>query len=499
VVEIDKKFRFLFGGAHSLFAWWGSIFVATTVLLFSSTTVFAASGNVAIYVEGPGGDAVRDEISASIPGGVQKLPPSKLQDGLAGEGVRGLAGYFGSVKQRHVLVGKVHKVESAIGADAVVLGVVKPSKKKGDREVDVMVVLATQEDPAVQETLPLPKTQKASQRATQWKNLIGGSLQDLSSSTSAAAAAAPAAKEKPKPKKSDDADEGKPASDSEEAKPEAAAGENQENTKKSSGDSAAVTPTTALASGFIGLDFGGRQFHYNQPISTATLRPYDLPASVLFPIVPGVSGAVELFPLAKGEGVLRDIGVAGSATYNVVQSKVDTQSVTTTWYSFEADLRGRIHTGKRGSSPMIGLEGGFGQLFFGFKNAGAIGATLPGVNYRFLRLGADARFPGDKFSVIVGAGYRSLLSTSSGGHTEPAAGAIADRFPHTTVGGLDAKIGAAVPLTSGLELRLIVNYTRFWFKFNPDVYDANGLPNPYVAGGALDQFVNADLGIAAFF
>ena len=45
----------------------------------------------------------------------------------------------------------------------------------------------------------------------------------------------------------------------------------------------------------------------------------------------------------------------------------------------------------------------------------------------------------------------------------------------------------------GVEARLVLSYVRFWAAINPHVGDM------YVAGGGLDQFVNLDLGIAAFF
>ena len=50
-------------------------------------------------------------------------------------------------------------------------------------------------------------------------------------------------------------------------------------------------------------------------------------------------------------------------------------------------------------------------------------------------------------------------------------------------------IGFALP--KGFEVRLGIDYRRYWFDLNPVPPDA-----PYVAGGALDRYLGFTVGFA---
>lgn len=259
-----------------------------------------------------------------------------------------------------------------------------------------------------------------------------------------------------------------------------------------------LSPAEAMLVVFGGLDLGGRQFHYNQRITNGTLRPFDLPQAALLPVTPGAALAVELYPLATtGWTYVRDLGVVSRLGYNLAKARLGTAELATRWYSWDVALRGRVHLGTRGRSPSLGLEAGLGRLAFTFQDpAGTtpVADMLPGVDYRFFRLGADGRWPMGKLTLIGGAGYRRLLTRrGAGGATVPAAGSVGDHFPRASIQGLDARVGAAWRLGSRLEARLVLNYVRFWATFNPRPGD------PYIAGGGLDLMVNVDLGLAISF
>ena len=145
-------------------------------------------------------------------------------------------------------------------------------------------------------------------------------------------------------------------------------------------------------------------------------------------------------------------------------------------------------------SPVIGLEGGGGQLVFAFKDTTGMADILPGVDYHYLRVGADGRIPVGPVAFIVGAGYRNLLTRKGPtGATILAAGSVGEHFPRASIAGMDARVGAALSLASNIEARLVIGYIRYWAAFNPMPDDT------YIAGGAIDQMLSADLGIAAFF
>jgi hypothetical protein len=64
-------------------------------------------------------------------------------------------------------------------------------------------------------------------------------------------------------------------------------------------------------------------------------------------------------------------------------------------------------------------------------------------------------------------------------------------FPEAKANGMDVGllVGFALPL--GFEVRLGMDYRRYWFDLNPVPPDP-----PYVAGGALDQFLGGTIGFA---
>jgi hypothetical protein len=55
------------------------------------------------------------------------------------------------------------------------------------------------------------------------------------------------------------------------------------------------------------------------------------------------------------------------------------------------------------------------------------------------------------------------------------------------VQGIGALAGVMMPVATGIEARLLVEYARFFSSFQPEQGDA------YIAGGAIDQYLGLRL------
>jgi hypothetical protein len=424
-------------------------------VLALSGTALAAGKRVAVYVDGAEDEHLSAELVAALPSGVSVIDSSTLTDALAQEHVKNVARAFTSAKRRQALPAKLQRVATAIGADAVVLGAVNDDANA----LELIVVIAGQSTPKVDEDVPIADK---SERVVQWKKLVTTPLEKLDASDAGAAA-------------DESASSPGPAAAPDEA--------------------GARTFSDALVSGFAGLDFGGRQLHYQDRVTNANLRPYDLPSGALLPVAPGISAFAEVFPLASMRSVgFRDIGLNGRFNYNFASSRIGNVTPTTRWFGYEFNLRGRFLLGPRHNAPLIGVEAGVGRQADLFSAPGAVQDILPSVDYYYLRFGADGRIPVGPVAVLVGAAYRHLQSRRApSGATVEAAGLFGEHFPHASIAGLDGKLGVALALANHVEGRLVLNYVRYWSTLHPNPGDT------YVAGGALDQILNADLGVAASF
>jgi hypothetical protein len=223
------------------------------------------------------------------------------------------------------------------------------------------------------------------------------------------------------------------------------------------------------------VEVGTRHFSYVDRVTTS-LRSYDLLAA---PLV-GVHG--ELCPFSRTSvPVLKDFSVSGDYRLAFGLSSTDSagDSVSTSWSSFDIGARERVHLNE---SLALGLHGGYGQNAYTF---GAVSedTALPGVQYRFIAGGLDARLTLPRLSLYLSGSYLGVLSAAPTG----------TYFPRATVGGVEGTIGAAYSLAYGFELSLEIAYTRFFYSMNPEPGDA------YVAGGALDQMGRGALGLGYVF
>jgi hypothetical protein len=214
----------------------------------------------------------------------------------------------------------------------------------------------------------------------------------------------------------------------------------------------------------VGAEAGMRRFNYSDGL-TRNLRNYQLAAA---PLV-AAEGAVYPF-MALGTPLLRDVGVVGgyARAFALQSATSDAGRVDTQWSRYFVGGHVRMRTGAEGS-PVLGLTGAYGDESFAF--GGTQAASLPSVDYRFVRASGDVRVPIGRFALYGQAGYLFVLS----------AGDVAGRFPRASVGGIEAELGGAFTLMPGLEARVTASYRRFFYAMNPTPGDG------YVAGGALDE------------
>jgi hypothetical protein len=224
------------------------------------------------------------------------------------------------------------------------------------------------------------------------------------------------------------------------------------------------------------IEAGSRNFAYTDRL-TSSLRSYSLFAAPL-----GVVDA-ELYPLARtGLPGLKDFGLTADYGRAFGLSSDDSAgtAVNTTWSLFDVGARERIPVGR---SWLLGLHGGYGEMTYTFDGSLAAPAALPGVQYRFVRGGADARVALGPFSLSAQGSYLAVFST----------GPIGGYFARGSVGGVEGRLALARDLGLGFEASIDVGYTRYFYSFNPQPGDA------YVAGGALDQMAFGSLGVAYVF
>lgn len=269
----------------------------------------------------------------------------------------------------------------------------------------------------------------------------------------------------------------KEAEASKDADKEKDKGKDKEKDKDAATASKAADASLPLLDAYLGLDFGSRHFSYNDAI-TANLRPYDVD------FVPSPAVKLELYPLAKTSmAFLRDIGLVGGlhASPGLKSQAPNGDKISTTWSRVDIGARVRFRLGSKPVPPVLGFNLGYGRETFSFPDQGLrVQNELPSVAYELFRIGLDTRVPVGPVAIYGNLSGLPVLHS----------GDIGKRIRGQTVGGVEAEAGVAWPFTSHFEARFAVDYRRFFFSFKPEPGDA------IVAGGALDQIVRIELGLA---
>lgn len=218
-----------------------------------------------------------------------------------------------------------------------------------------------------------------------------------------------------------------------------------------------------------------RRFTYSDQVGY-NLAPYRLPAA------PMASFGIEAYPAAaSGVPFIRDLGIRAHISRGFAFDSNTPQNVTleTNWTRFGGELRERLlFPGPHAFE--LGVLVGADASYFGMSADAPVPALLPAARTIALRFGLDARLHvAWRLSVLAGSAY--LLTTSRG--------EIYEHFRKPHVAGVDADFGFAIDVGSGFEARLTGRYTRYFASFKPRLGDE------YVAGGALDEQLQAGLGV----
>jgi len=234
-----------------------------------------------------------------------------------------------------------------------------------------------------------------------------------------------------------------------------------------------------------------RSLSFNQPrndLSDTKVANYSLPrAPVLF-----LRG--DIFPgaLAGMSGVAANIGLTVDVSYllPVVTSKGTDGDYKTTGLAYALGLKARLPFG-----TFITVSYGDQAFKLTKSNGNMPDAVVPGVSYKFARIGAGIR---DQVTATLmlqaNAGYLQCLG-------KPGDIAAGSYFPNTKCNGFEAGVGAGYRLSPALEIRAGVDWRRFGLAFNVKPSDVTNDPSttPAVAGGAIDQYIQVYAGVAYVF
>jgi|GEM_PF-1721540 len=271
--------------------------------------------------------------------------------------------------------------------------------------------------------------------------------------------------------------------------------EKAEKTEKAEAKSEAADEGEAPASPAVDVAAGPalfmRSLSFNQTrndLSATKVANYSLPrAPVLF-----FRG--EIFPaaLAGVTGFASDLGLLADVSYllPVVTSKGVDGDYKTTGLAYAVGVKARLPLG-----TFLSVSYG-GQAFKLTKsNASMPDAVVPGVSYKFARVGAGIRDQVTPSLMLqANLGYLQCLG-------KPGDIAAGNYFPRTKCNGFEAGVGAGYRLAGPWELRAGVDWRRFGLAFNVKRSDVmtDPLATPAIAGGAIDQFIQVYVGLAYVF
>jgi hypothetical protein len=446
---------------------------ALATLLVASLVFAAKSKGVVIVVEGADTDAVRADLAQSMPSGLAVQDATDLTAALASQGVNGsLADALSTPKGRKQTLTGVKKALTQAGV-AGVLSARSKKGKTGGREVRLVLILRSQLEPVIEENIVLGKGENAKQK---FSPLLGAPLQDVAAGMGKDEPAA----EAPKADKTDKAEPKEKESTEAAVSLDTSSPEKDTGPTKKRGN---LDFTNAMFVVDAGGEAGMRNFKYSDPVAGA-LRAYAAPGVAIWSI------GAEFYPGAtSGIAYAKDIGLVGRFGMALPwesKTREGAQSAIGSWQRYSVGVRGRIKAGDGADAPLVGLELAYGDFKFGFTGDDPVVQEVPAVDYKYVRPGADVRVPFGAFSLLGGAGYMYILS----------AGAFGDRFPHETIGGVDARLGGSYLFMPWLAGKVTADYVRVFSSAHSEPTDTFPAAK---AGGALDQYLILHLGVSAIF
>jgi len=453
-----------------------------------------AARSIAVVVEGEDAESMRGAILAIIPEDLQVIEPEDFERALKKAGARlPLGKGLADKRQRNQVLGRIRKAATTAKASAVVVGIVRKAGAK--KEITLLLIDKTPGDLALDDTIPLRGSEADHLRSLD--AALGPVLRDLGPQGSEGAKEAkPSPADKKKPSKAgagaggggDGDGDGDDKKDDDKKDDDKKDDDKKDDDKKDDDKKDDEKPTagarpknevrSALFVGELGVEFGARFFGYSDALM-GNLRPYNVVG------VPLVAIGAELYPLAGlSVPVVNGLGITVSYARALglsSQTQDSAVAVSTTYQRINVGLRARLPLGDGNDAPLLGLSGGLRLLQFEMETPPALTTELlPSASYTILRLGVDARVPLGPVALL--GGLDLLVPLSARG--------VYQQFQGPAVGGHGAHLGLAIPFMTGLEGRAVLEHTRFFSSFNPEVGD------PYVAGGAQDQFFGLRLGAA---
>jgi hypothetical protein len=239
------------------------------------------------------------------------------------------------------------------------------------------------------------------------------------------------------------------------------------------GDSQSAPVAPPLLNITISPELGQRKVSYRDRVTTS-LASYQSGGVGLLRI----SG--ELYP-ANGRGLpfVSDVGLYGSTSRSLRASAqtADGSDFNDLWHAWELGGRWRAIFG---GEEWGALSFSYGSLSSNLSGGSLGGALLPTGTLQYWRPGLELRLPLGPFSIAVSGGYLDLVVQDAIGHA----------FPRAAHAGVDAQLKLALQLGAHFELHAAGKYTRFFYTLNPQPGD------PFVAGGALDEYAIVELGFS---
>ena len=224
-----------------------------------------------------------------------------------------------------------------------------------------------------------------------------------------------------------------------------------------------------------------RRLRYNDDLY-GLLREYTLPFG------PAVRLAVRWYPGAlatAGWGAHLGVDLRWEQAFAIDSKRADGEVFPTRSRAWYLGLRGRVPLGRHEVSVGVG----YGRHSFVIDSAGPSQPgrlnipQVPGVDYRGLWFQAEARLAPIAGLRVVLHGATAVLFDLGGIGSDL-------WFPRAKAGGIDAGILLGWETPAGVELRLGWDVRRYFYRFDPEVGD------PFIAGGAVDQYFGYTLGLA---
>lgn len=227
-----------------------------------------------------------------------------------------------------------------------------------------------------------------------------------------------------------------------------------------------------------------RTLQYNDDLR-GDLRDYTLNAG------PGVALKFQYFPGAHftdGVGAQFGIDFEWERLFNFDSTRPDGATFPTESQQFLVGMRWRYPTGIW--EPFVVVDYGVHTFQFGVSGPPVPGQDntpgVPSVKYEFVRIGGGFRVAlGKKENFIIGANLalRGVFGVGGIGTNV--------WFPNAKANGMDLGVIFGFAVGKGFEIRVGGDFRRYWFDLNPEPPDP-----PYVAGGALDRYLGATVGVA---